>query len=66
MLRLGVGFALVGLAILRGFTWSHLFLAGAGTLIMFTAVYDRCPVYRLLSGRLKEVLHRHPAGPSSN
>jgi thioredoxin len=61
-LRLGVGLALVGIAILSGLSGTHLILGGVGALIMFTAIYDRCPIYRMVSGRLKELLGRKPAG----
>ena len=64
LLRLGAGLALVGLAILSGLSGLHWVLAGVGALIMFTAVYDRCPVYRMVSGRVKELLWRHPTGSS--
>jgi thioredoxin len=59
-LRLGVGLALVGLAILSGLSGMHLLLAGLGAGIMFTAVYDRCPIYRMMSTRLKELFSGNP------
>jgi thioredoxin 1 len=64
-LRLGAGFALIGIAILSGFSGAGLLLAGLGAVIMFTAVYDRCPIYRMVSTRLKELLHRNPTGPAN-
>jgi thioredoxin len=54
-LRLGVGLALVGLAIISGLSGMSLLLAGLGGVIMFTAIYDRCPIYRMMSARLKEI-----------
>ena len=63
-IRLGAGLALVGLAILGGISVAGLLLAGLGAVIMFTAVYDRCPIYRVVSMRLKELLGRKPTGSS--
>ena len=57
-LALGAGLALVGLAILSGLSGTRLLLAGLGAAIMLTAVYDRCPIYRMVSTRLKELLHK--------
>jgi thioredoxin len=54
-LRLGVGLALVSLAIIGGLSETGLLLAGLGGVIMFTGIYDRCPIYRMLSTRLKEL-----------
>jgi thioredoxin 1 len=59
-LRLGVGLALVGLAIISGRSGMSLLLAGLGAVIMFTAVYDRCPIYRMMSARLREIFRRNP------
>lgn len=53
--RLVVGLVLIILAIvigLSGITW---LLAGLGALIMFSGVYDRCPIYRMLSTRLADI-----------
>ena len=58
ILRLGVGLALVGLAVLSGLSGVHWLLAGIGGLIMFTGIYDRCPIYRMVSMRLKEVFQK--------
>jgi thioredoxin len=66
LLRLGAGLALVGLAILSGLSGLHLVLAGIGALIMFTAVYDRCPIYRMVSARLKEILGKNLPTSSGN
>jgi hypothetical protein len=32
-----------------------------GAVIMFTAVYDRCPIYRVVSTRVKEIFGGNPA-----
>lgn len=53
-LRLGVGLALVGLAILSGMSGTALVLASLGGVVMFTGIYDRCPIYQMVSTRLKE------------
>ena len=65
-IRLGVGLALIGLAILSGLSGVHWLLAVIGGLIMFTGVYDRCPIYRMLSTRMKEVFLRNSASISDN
>jgi hypothetical protein len=63
-LRMGVGLALVGLSILSGISGTGLLAAGLGAVIMFTAVYDRCPMYRVVSMHLKEWFRRYPTGSS--
>jgi thioredoxin len=57
-LRLGAGLALVSLAILGGLTGTGLLVASLGAAIMFSGVYDRCPIYRMVSMRLKEIIQR--------
>jgi hypothetical protein len=66
ILRLGVGLALVGLAVLSGLSRVHWLLAVFGGLIMFTGVYDRCPIYRMVSTLLKEVFLKNSASISDN
>jgi len=66
ILRLGVGLALVGLAVLSGMSVVRWLLAGIGGLIMFTGVYDRCPIYRMVSMRLKEIFRKNPASITDN
>ena len=66
ILRLGVGLALVGLAVLSGMSVVSWLLAGIGGLIMFTGVYDRCPIYRMVSMRLKEIFRKNPSGITDN
>jgi len=61
ILRMGVGLALAGLGFLGGIGWTRYLLAVVGVLVMFTAIYDRCPIYRMVSTRLKEYLRRKPA-----
>jgi len=62
-LRLGVGLALVSLAIIGGLSGTGLLLAGLGGVIMFTAIYDRCPIYKIVSMRLKGLLQRDSTHP---
>ena len=62
-LRLGVGLALVSLAIIGGLSGTGLLLAGLGGVIMFTAIYDRCPIYKMVSMRLKGLLQRDSTHP---
>jgi thioredoxin len=63
-LRLGAGLALVGLAILGGPSGARLLLAGLGAVVMFTAIYDRCPIYRMVSTQLKQYFRRKPVSLS--
>jgi thioredoxin len=60
-LRLGAGLALVGLAIFSGLSGSGLLVAGLGGLIMFSAVYDRCPIYRMTSAWIRGLFQRDPS-----
>jgi thioredoxin len=66
LLRLGAGLTLIILAILGGLSGISWLFAGFGAIIMFSAVYDRCPIYRMVSMRLKEVLQKKPAGTSDH
>ncbi len=61
LLRLTAGAALGILAIQGHFSGLYLFVAGLGLVVAFSAVYDRCPIYRALSSRLKALLHKEPA-----
>jgi len=66
ILRLGVGLSLVGLAVLGGLSGIHWLLAGLGGLIMFAGIYDRCPIYRMVSMRFKEVFLKNSPSISDN
>jgi len=61
LLRLAAGAALFVLALEGQFSGLYLFLAGLGVVIAFSAVYDRCPIYRAVSARLKDWLHKESA-----
>jgi thioredoxin len=63
ILRLGVGLVLIILVLLLGLSGIKWLLAGLGALIMFSAVYDRCPIYRMVSTRLREVFKKVPSRP---
>jgi thioredoxin len=65
-LRLATGLVLILLAILGGLTGFYWVLAGLGALVMFSAVYDRCPVYKLVSSRIKDLLQRNTGGLPEN
>jgi thioredoxin len=60
LLRLTAGAAMLYLAFQGHFSGLSLFLAGLGVLIAFSAVYDRCPIYRAVSARLKDWLRKEP------
>ncbi len=53
LLRLTAGVAVVALG---WWSASSLLLMVLGGIIMFSAVYDRCPVYRAIAPRLKKLL----------
>ena len=52
-LRLVAGLGLGAIALATGPTWFLLPVAG---LVVFSAVYDRCPLWQLLAPRLKQLL----------
>lgn len=53
LLRLASGLALAAIGWFSAQSW---FLLVLGGVVMFSAVYDRCPVYKAVSGRIKELL----------
>jgi thioredoxin 1 len=58
LLRLVAGGAVLILAFQGHFSGIYLLLAGVGLVIAFSAVYDRCPIYRMVSARLKAWLRK--------
>jgi thioredoxin len=52
LIRLGGGVALAGIWAVTDGHWLLLVMAGA---LMFSAVYDRCPIWRALTSRFKEL-----------
>ena len=61
LLRLVSATAMLFLAFRGHFSGLYLFLAGLGVVSAFSAVYDRCPIYRAVSARLKDWLRKEPA-----
>lgn len=57
-LRLLAGLGLVGLGYSGGFNGVYLLLAGLGLGVMFSAVYDHCPVWRAVSRAGQALLQR--------
>lgn len=55
ILRLVSGGALIVLGAYRG---PSILLIVLGALVAFTAVYDRCPIYRAISGKIKEAFQK--------
>jgi len=55
LLRLSLGLALMVAGWLVGYWLAGLMVGG---IIAFTAVYDRCPVYRAVSARIKKLLQK--------
>ncbi len=58
LLRLVLGTALLMIAFQGHFSGFYLVLAGAGALVLFSAVYDRCPIYKGISRRVSAWLHK--------
>ena len=53
LIRLAAGLALLGAGYYTGFTW---WLLGLAAVVLFSAVYDRCPIWKALSPRLGRLL----------
>jgi thioredoxin len=64
LLRLVAATALIVLAYTGSFAGFYLVLAALGGLILFSAVYDRCPIYKALSARIKTMLNKKSAPPT--
>jgi hypothetical protein len=47
---------MIGLAYTGGFSGLYLLLAGLGGAVMFSAVYDRCPIWQAIAPRLRALL----------
>ena len=60
VLRLASGTLVLYLAYRGNFSGGYLVLAILGAVIAFTAVYDRCPIYKAVSERLSSWLRREP------
>lgn len=58
MVRLVAGTILFLLAYLGNFAGFYLVIALVGGGVMFSAVYDRCPIWRALSARVGELIQR--------
>jgi thioredoxin len=51
-LRLAAGTILILLAIAGGFSPGDILIGGIGVIALFSAVYDRCPIYKAITARL--------------
>jgi len=58
LVRLVIGTALVVLAYLGNFAGIYLALAVVGGGVMFSAIYDRCPIWKAITSRVSELLAR--------
>ncbi len=54
-LRLGAGLTLVGVGVS---SQMNVWLLVIGGILMFSAVYDRCPIYRAISSRVKSLFQK--------
>ena len=52
--RIGAGLALVTIAGMGHFAGAFFMMALLGGVLMFSGVYDRCPIWRALSARLSD------------
>lgn len=66
VLRLAAGTVVFYLAYQGNFSGGYLLLAVLGAVIAFTAVYDRCPVYKAVTERLGAWLRRERPNPNQN
>ncbi len=64
ILRLVIGVLLMAIAYWGHFSGLYILAAVLGAITLFSAVYDRCPIYKLVSSRIKEWLKGKNAGPS--
>lgn len=55
ILRMGIGLGVMAIAWLNQAHWLFIVLGG---LIMFSAVYDRCPIWRAVSGQVKKIFRQ--------
>lgn len=55
MLRGALGLAVM---LLGGFSWPQVLLVALGAVIMFSAVYDRCPIYNAIAPRVAALFKR--------
>jgi thioredoxin 1 len=53
LIRFGAGIVVAGLAWMNGTNWLLLALAGV---LMFSAIYDRCPIWRALTTQFKKMM----------
>ena len=56
LLRLAAGGLVLAMAYFSGLSLTSALMAAAGAAILFSAVYDRCPVYKALRGWVQERL----------
>ena len=54
-LRFGAGIFVAGFGLINGVNW---FLLVIGSLLIFSAVYDRCPIWRALTSQFKKLTAR--------
>ena len=61
LLRLAAGTILIFLAISGGLSVGNVLLGGIGAVALFSAIYDRCPIYKAVSARLTGLFRREKA-----
>jgi thioredoxin len=64
LVRLVAGTLLLLVAFQGHFSGLYLLPAGLGVVVAFSAVYDRCPIYRVVSERLSAWLHKNQSDQS--
>ncbi len=58
LLRIAAAIVLLYLAYTRGFTGANLWLAVVAGLVFFSAVYDRCPIWKAITSKVNDLLNR--------
>ena len=58
LIRLVAGFLILVLAGVGHFTGGYLALAGLSGIILFSAVYDRCPIWKMVAPRIRDLFRR--------
>jgi thioredoxin len=62
IIRLAAGTLFIAASFLTGFTIPFLLLGG---IVLFSAIYDRCPIWKFVSSRISSLFHRTSAKANS-
>jgi thioredoxin len=62
IIRLAAGIVFIAASFLTGFTIPFLFLGG---IVLFSAVYDRCPIWKFVTSRIRSLFQQTSAKANS-